>query len=205
MRSILLYCLLQELHELLEDHLAAPLPAGFRLVALVEFGDDVEHGREDRADDLVAVALLVAAQHGFDELEELADFVHVLLRDLQTGVLAETHVNGQRRGEVDLDLVYERLGEGQEIRGGIGRTFDRADDAVGVEENQHVGLDLVFVHVDRDHGVAAHHHHGREAVDGCRVLGRRIGPGVERRDDQVVREVAHVFHLLLDAGDGDLA
>ena len=33
---------------------------------------------------LVAVTLLVAAQHGFDELEELADFVHVLLRDLQT-------------------------------------------------------------------------------------------------------------------------
>ncbi len=197
--------LLEQGHELVEEHLAAPLLHLVGLLALVDLGDEVEGRGEERADDLVAVALLVAAQHGLDELEELPYLVDVLLRDLQHGGLAEAHVDGQRGREVDLDLVDERLGEGQHVGRGVGRAPDRADDRVGVEEDHRIGAHRVALHVDRDHRLARHHDDGREAVDRHGVVARGVVLGVERGNDQIVRKIEHVAHLLLDPRDRHLA
>ena len=200
-----LVVLLQQRHELVEQHLAAPLLHLAGLLALVDLGDDVERRGEERADDLVAVTLLVAAQHGLDELEQLADFVHVLRRDLQHGGLAEAHIDRQRGREVDLDLVDERFREGQQVGRGVRRTLDCADDRIGVEKDDRVGLDAVILHVDRHGGLARHHNDGRKAVDRGWIIGRGVLVGRECGNHQIVRKVKDVTHLLLDPGDGDLA
>ena len=151
----------------------------------------------------MAVALLVAAQHGLDELEQLPDLLHVLRRHLQHGSLAETHVHRQRRRKVDLNLIDERLGEGQEIGRGVRRALHRADDAVGVEEDDGVGPDMVVLHVDRHGGLARHHDDGREAVDGGRVVGRRVVLRRKGCNHQIVRQIEHVAHFLFDPRNGD--
>ena len=191
--------LLEQRHEFIEEHFAAALFDLAGLLALVDLGDDVERRGEKRPDDFVAVTLLVAAQHGFDELEELAYLVHVLRRDLQYGSLAEAHVDRQRRREVDLDLIDERFGERQKISRGVRRTFHRADDAVWIEKDDGVGLDVVVLHVDRHGGFARHHDDGRETVDRSRVVGRRVVLRVECGDYQIVRQIEDVAHLLFDA------
>lgn len=152
----------------------------------------------------MAVTLLVAAQHGLDQLEQLAYLVHVLRRNFQHGGFPEAHVDRQRGRKVNLDFVDERLGEGEEIGCGVGRAFHRADDAVGVEEDDRIGFDTVILHVDRHGRLACHHDDGRKPVDRSRVLGRRIVLRRKRRDYQVVGEVEHIVHLLFDAGDRNL-
>ena len=151
----------------------------------------------------MAVALLVAAEHGLDELEQLADFIHVLRRHLQHRSLAEAHVDRQRGRKVDLDLVDERLRESQQVSRGVRRTFDRADDRIGVEKDDGVGLDVVVLHVDRHRGLARHHDDGRETVDRGRIVGRGVLVGRECGDDQIVRKVKDIAHLLFEPGDGD--
>ena len=153
----------------------------------------------------MAVAFLVAAQHGFDQLKQLPDFVHVLRRHLQHRGFAEAHVDRQRGRKVDLNLIDERLGEGEEIGRRVGRTLHRADDRIGIEKDEGVGFDVVILHVDRHGSLARHHDNGRKAVDRRRIIGRSVVLRRKRRDDQIVREVKNIAHLLLDAGDGDFA
>lgn len=152
----------------------------------------------------MAVALLVAAQHRLDELEQLPDLVDILLPHLQHGRLTEAHVDGQRRRQVDLNLVDERLGEGQQVGRGVRRALDCADDRIGVEEDDHVGPHVVVLHVDRHGRLSGHHDDRREAVDRRRVIRRGVLVGRQRRDDQIIRKVEYIAHLLLDAGDGYL-
>ena len=120
------------------------------------------------------------------------------------GYYEALNVDRQRGRKVNLDFVDERLGEGEEIGCGIGRAFHRADDAVGVEEDDRIGFDTVILHVDRHGRLACHHDDGRKTVDRSRVLGRRIVLRRKRRDYQVVGEVEHIVHLLFDAGDRNL-
>ena len=152
----------------------------------------------------MAVTLLVAAQHGFDQLEQLAYLIHVLRRDFQHGGFPEAHVDRQRGRKVYLDFVDERLGEGEEIGCGVRRTFHRADDAVGIEKDDRIGFDTVILHVDRHGRLACHHDDGRKTVDRSRVLGRRIVLCRKRCDYQVVGEIEHIVHLLFDTGDRNL-
>ena len=171
---LLLVVTLEQRHELVEKHLTAPLLDRIGPLALVDLGDDIEGRGEERANDLVAVALLVAAQHRLDHLEQLPDLLDVLRRHGKQRGLAETHVDGQRSREIDLDLIDERLREGQKIGRSVRRTFDRADDAVGIEEDDRVGPHLIGLHVDRDGGLACHHDDGRKSVDRRRIVGRRV-------------------------------
>ena len=199
-----LVILLQKRHELVEQHLAAPLFHLTGLLPLVDLRDDIEGCREKRPDDFVTVALLVAAKHRLDQLEQLPDLIHVLRPDLQHRSLAETHVDRQRRRQVDLDLIDERFRKRQQVGRGIRRALHRPDDRVRIEKHDRIGTHRIVLHVDRHHRLARHHDDRRKAVDRRRIVGRRILVGRKRRDNQVVRKVKDIAHLLLDPGDGDL-
>ena len=96
--ALLAAVLLQKAHEVVEDDAAAPLVLLLRLLVVVDLGDDVEGRREERADDLVAVALLVAVEQLLHQAEDLQDLGDLLLRDAQDGREAELHVDRQRGG-----------------------------------------------------------------------------------------------------------
>ena len=144
---------------------------------------------------------LVAGKNRLDELEHLSDLVRVLGCHPQAGLFAETHIDGQRGRKVDLDLVDERFGTGDEIGRRIAGAGHRADHAVGAEEDDRVGHDFVLLRVDRHNGRTTGHDDRREAVDQGGIVAQRIAVDVERSDHQIVRQVINVPHLLLDAGD----